>query len=95
MRDGMTVGGFVVLAILGCFALIGWAFTHEKKTMDDKFTIACEDYTSFSVQGQRFKVKDVKSTESIPMMYSQDFYKIKMEDGTLITVGEYDIIWYK
>lgn len=95
MREEMTVGGFVVLVILGCIALIGWAFSHDKKVMDDKFTTACEDYTSFSVQGQRFKVKDVKSAESIPVTYSQDFYKIKMEDGTLITVGEYDMIWYK
>lgn len=95
MRGEMTVGGIVVLVILGCIALIGWTFSHDEKVMDDKFTTACENYTSFSVQGQRFKVKDVKSTESIPMMYSQDFYKIKMEDGTLITVGEYDMIWYK
>ena len=89
--------GIGVVIILGLIILgVGW-FAHSsiKKSVDEGFKNKAADYTTFSVQGEKFKIKDIKSVESITVTYSQDFYRIYMNDGTLISTGEYDIIWYK
>lgn len=95
MRE--ILAGIGVIIILGLIIVgVGWlAHSSIEKKVDEGFKNKSADYTTFSVQGEKFKIKDVKSVEAITVTYSQDFYKIYMNDGTFITVGEYDIIWYK
>ena len=95
MRE--ILAGIGVIIIFGLIIVgVGWlAHSSIEKKVDEGFKNKSADYTTFSVQGEKFKIKDVKSVEAITVTYSQDFYKIYMNDGTFITVGEYDIIWYK
>ena len=78
MRE--VLAGIGVIIILGLIIVgVGWwAHSGFEKNLDKGFKEKTADYTAFSVQGERFKVKDIKSVESIPMTYSQDFYKIYM-----------------
>lgn len=95
MRE--ILAGIGVIIIFGLIIVgVGWlAHSSIEKKVDEGFKNKSADYTTFSVQGEKFKIKDVKSVEAITVTYSQDFYKICMNDGTLISTGEYDIIWYK
>ena len=95
MREVLSGFGVIVIAAAIVIGICMWAKSDSKKELDEGFKKISADYTSFSVQGERFKVKDIKSVQSVTVPYSQDFYKIYMNDGTFITVGEYDMIWYK
>lgn len=95
MHETMIGAGALIIIVLIIIGIGAWAHSGAEKGLDEGFRKISADYTSFSVQGERFKVKDIKSVESILITHSQDFYKIYMNDGTLITVGEYDMIWYK
>lgn len=95
MREILTGTGVIIIVVAIVIGIGAWAHSGIEKDLDEGFKKISADYTIFSVQGEKFKVKDIKSVESIPVTYSQDFYKIYMDDGTLITTGKYDMIWYK
>lgn len=95
MRETMITIGVLIICVLIVIGIGWWAHSSSEKRLDEGFKSISANYTSFSVQGEKFKIKDIKSVEAIPVTYSQDFYKIYMNDGTLITTGEYDMIWYK
>lgn len=95
MREFLAYSAVISVVVAIVIGVCMCANSGIEKELDEGFKKISADYTSFSVQGEKFKVKDIKSVQSIPVTYSQDFYKIYMNDGTLITVGEYDMIWYK
>ena len=95
MREALA--GIGVILIFGLVIVgVGWlAHSSIEKNLDEGFKKKSADYTTFSVQGEKFNIKDIKSVEAITVTHSQDFYRIYMNDGTLITTGEYEMIWYK
>lgn len=95
MREFLAGAAVIAIVVAIVIGICMWADSNIEKELDEGFKKISADYTTFSVQGEKFKVKDIKSVESIPVTYSQDFYKIYMNDGTLITTGKYDMIWYK
>lgn len=95
MRETLACTGVIIIVVAIVIGICVWARSSSDKNLDEGFKNISANYTSFSVQGERFKIKNVKSVESVSMIYSQDFYKIYMDDGTLITTGKYDMIWYK
>lgn len=95
MREILTGTGVIIIVVAIVIGIGAWAHSGIEKDLDEGFKNISANYTSFSVQGERFKIKNVKSVEPVSMIYSQDFYKIYMDDGTLITTGKYDMIWYK
>lgn len=95
MREVLTGIGVIIISVLIIVGIGLGVHSSIEKELDEGFKKISANYTSFSVQGERFKIKDIKSVESIPVTHSQDFYKIYMNDGTLITTGEYEMIWYK
>lgn len=95
MRELLAGAGVITIVVIIVIGICVWADSGIEKELDEGFKKTSADYTTFSVQGEKFKVEDIKSVESIPVTYSQDYYKIYMNDGTFITTGEYEMIWYK
>lgn len=95
MREFLVGAAVIAIVVAIVIGICMWADSGIKNELDEGFKNKSADYTAFSVQGEKFKIKDIKSVEGITVTYSQDFYRIYMNDGTLISTGEYDIIWYK
>ena len=89
---GINLGAFLIGILIGCIVLF---YFEDKRQESEIIDCYLTNYSSFTVNGIEYKIKDITDYDYIQQYHENDVIIFKMENGDEVHALKDMITWHK